>query len=101
MSNYHYVLFSLKPPIQPNSELKIRQTIQDALNESFGVALGSIYVDVLSVNDNGTEAVIRADVSDVKSIMASVAAYSSQSFSMRVVKDTSFLPALLSNQIDL
>ncbi|KAG7087769.1 hypothetical protein E1B28_013710 [Marasmius oreades] len=96
MSRYHYILLSLYPPFPPNSELKIRQSIQEALIQSFGVALGSTYVDIISIKDDGSEAVLRADVGDAKPIMASLAAYTS---SMRVVKDTAFLPALLATRV--
>ncbi|KAF9262059.1 hypothetical protein L218DRAFT_960677 [Marasmius fiardii PR-910] len=96
MSRYHYLLLSFSPPLPPNSELKIRQTIHESLIQSFGVTLGSIYVDILSLKEGGSEAVVRVDAADVKAIMASLTVHS---LNIRVVKETAFLPSLLSTRV--
>ncbi|ESK87332.1 hypothetical protein Moror_5708, partial [Moniliophthora roreri MCA 2997] len=79
MNHSHYIYLRLS---SDSNELKIRQNLQNCLHESFGVAMGSIYLDILSVK--GRDVVLRANASDAKAIMAAVTSSNTSSPEMRV-----------------
>jgi len=57
-SDAHYMLLSVAPPTQEANA--IRKTIADALAQSFGLASGSAYMDILWVDPDGLQCIVRA-----------------------------------------
>ncbi|KZT68022.1 hypothetical protein DAEQUDRAFT_672063 [Daedalea quercina L-15889] len=94
-SSYHYVRFSLAPACA--DALSIRKSIQDAFTQSFGLVSANTYVDILWVADDGSEVVVRLAESEATKLLASVAAFSGRP-RLSLVKESSFLPSLLSVQ---
>ncbi|OBZ74277.1 hypothetical protein A0H81_05507 [Grifola frondosa] len=92
-STYHYIRFSVSPPCP--DELTLRKSIQDSLGQSFGVVSSHTYVDVLWLADDGSEMVVRIGQADSAKLMVSVTA-STASPRLSLVKESPFLPALLS-----
>ncbi|KAI0076999.1 hypothetical protein K474DRAFT_1596889 [Panus rudis PR-1116 ss-1] len=95
-SSYHYARLAVIPSC--TEALTVRKIIQDALTQTFGVVGGSTYIDVLWVSEDGSEVVIRANKTEIPKVLAAVAAYNG-SPSLSVVKESSFLPALLCTTI--
>ncbi|KAH9966383.1 hypothetical protein BGW80DRAFT_1178295 [Lactifluus volemus] len=92
VQTHHYIRFSISPPSADS--LLIRRALQEALAQSFGVALSHTYLDVLWVADSGTECIVRASSpSDAASVMAAVAVSSGQ-LRLSVIKESSFLPSV-------
>ncbi len=56
-TDYHYMRFSVSP--KTADALSLRQAIQSALVQTFGIAGGSIYLDILSVVEDGNEIILR------------------------------------------
>lgn len=48
--------------------LRIRKSLQDALADMFGLTFASTYIDVLSVNEPGSETVLRVHSEYVPSL---------------------------------
>ncbi|KAF9074365.1 hypothetical protein BDP27DRAFT_1444219 [Rhodocollybia butyracea] len=121
ISNHHYLHLRLAPPKVSSSNshsptsvldidaLGIRQTIHHALSESFGTTGGSIYLDVLWVSDSvgsegrsdSVEVVIRVNPQDARNVLAALTATRSTTPQMQIhlVKESPFLPALLSRDV--
>ncbi|KAH9922223.1 uncharacterized protein B0H18DRAFT_879512 [Fomitopsis serialis] len=95
VSSYHYARFSVAPACA--DALSIRKSIQDAFTQSFGLVSANTHVDVLWVADDGSEAVVRLAESEATKLLASVTAYSGRP-RLSLVKESSFLPSLLSVQ---
>ncbi|KAF5381525.1 hypothetical protein D9757_008129 [Collybiopsis confluens] len=95
-SNYHYLRLSLEPKEQ--EQLRIRYTIQQALLETFGITAGSIYLDILWVAQDGSDVVIRIRPDDARNVLAAATSWSSPK--MQLVKESSFLPSLLSETVE-
>lgn len=55
----HFVRFSITPAC--SDELSARKTIQDALLQAFGLTSVNLYIDLLWLAEDGTEAVIRVN----------------------------------------
>lgn len=56
---HHYIRLSMQP--RCTDALLIRKSIQDALTDMFGLTFASTYIDVLSVNELGSESVVRVN----------------------------------------
>ncbi|KAG8215190.1 hypothetical protein J3R82DRAFT_8723 [Butyriboletus roseoflavus] len=56
---HYYIRLSMEP--RCTDVLRIRKSLQDALADMFGLTFASTYVDVLSVNEPGSETVVRVD----------------------------------------
>ncbi|RDX47654.1 hypothetical protein OH76DRAFT_1405715 [Lentinus brumalis] len=92
-SDYHYIRFSVSPA--STDILTIRKSIQDALGQSFGLVSSHTYVDVLWIANDGSEVVVRIGPSDAPKLLAAVTAWTG-SLRLSLVKESSFLPSLLS-----
>ncbi|GBE86952.1 hypothetical protein SCP_1001960 [Sparassis crispa] len=92
-TSYHYIRFTVTPPCA--DAVILRKALQDSLSQSFGLVSSNTYIDVLSISDNGTDLVIRVAQSEAARVVASVAAHSGLP-RLAVVKESSFLPSLLS-----
>ena len=111
-SDYHYIRFSVSPACI--DILAIRKSMQDALGQSFGLVSSHTYVDVLWLAEDGSEVVVRigpryaffadgafqeADhliaLSEAPKLLAAVTAWTG-SPRLSLVKESSFLPSLLS-----
>ncbi|KAI9058765.1 hypothetical protein FKP32DRAFT_1581165 [Trametes sanguinea] len=92
-SKYRYIRFSVSPPSA--DVLTLRKLIQDALAQSFGLVSSHTYLDVLSLSDDGSSLVLRIGENDAPKLLAAVTA-STASPRLSLVKQSSFLPALLS-----
>lgn len=57
MSEYHYISFSITPCT--TDAWAIRQAFQTALQQTFGIVGGSLYLDVLKIAEDGSETVVR------------------------------------------
>lgn len=58
-TTHHYIRLAMEP--RCTDALLIRKSFQDALSDMFGLTFASTYIDVLSVNELGTETVVRVD----------------------------------------
>ncbi|PBK90780.1 hypothetical protein ARMGADRAFT_933730 [Armillaria gallica] len=96
-TDYNYMRFSVSPKIA--DALSLRQTIQSALVQTFGIAGGSIYLDILSVVEDGSEMVLRTTKGDSTMIVAAVTSALTPRISLQ--KESSFLPALCSTSAAL
>ncbi|EPS98907.1 hypothetical protein FOMPIDRAFT_1125433 [Fomitopsis schrenkii] len=94
-STYHYIRFSVAPAC--TDALSIRKSIQDAFAHAFGLVSASTHVDVLWLADDGSEVVVRLAESEATKLLASVAAHTGRP-RLSLVKESSFLPSLLSVQ---
>ena len=56
---HHYIRLSMQP--RCTEVLLMRKSIQDALTDMFGVTFASTYIDVLFVNELGSETVVRVN----------------------------------------
>ncbi|KAK0498987.1 hypothetical protein EDD18DRAFT_1154790 [Armillaria luteobubalina] len=88
--DYYYMRFSVSP--KTTDALSLRQTIQSALVQTFGIAGGSIYLDNLWVAEDGNETVLRTRKGDSAMIVAAVTSALTPRISLQ--KESSFLPAL-------
>ncbi|KAH0833930.1 hypothetical protein J3R83DRAFT_11117 [Lanmaoa asiatica] len=59
LPTHHYIRLSLEP--RCTDVLLIRKSLQDALADTFGLTFASTYIDVLSVNELGSETVVRVN----------------------------------------
>ncbi|KAK0194608.1 hypothetical protein F5146DRAFT_926350 [Armillaria mellea] len=91
-TDYHYMRFSVSP--KTADALSLRQAIQSALVQTFGITGGSIYLDILWVAEDGNETVLRTTKGDSALIVAAVTSAPTPRISLQ--KETSFLPALCS-----
>lgn len=55
----HFVRLSITPACV--DDLSARKTIQDALLQAFGLTSANLYIDLLWLAEDGTEAVIRVN----------------------------------------
>lgn len=55
--SYHYIRYSISPAC--NDALTVRKHIQDALLQSFGLTSANLQTDILWIDDNGTDVVLR------------------------------------------
>ncbi|KAI8990375.1 hypothetical protein BD414DRAFT_514167 [Trametes punicea] len=92
-STYRYIRFSVSPPSA--DALTLRKCMQDALAQSFGLVSSHTYVDILWLSDDGKSLVVRIGENDAPKLLAAVTA-STASTRLSLVKESSFLPALLS-----
>ncbi|RPD63360.1 hypothetical protein L227DRAFT_521441 [Lentinus tigrinus ALCF2SS1-6] len=92
-SNYHYIRCSVSPVC--TDVLAIRKSIQDALGQSFGLVSSHTYVDLLWLAEDGSEVVVRIGPSDAPKLLAAMTAWTG-SPRLSLVKESSFLPSLLS-----
>jgi hypothetical protein len=56
---HHYIRLSMEP--RCTDVLLIRKSLQNALTDMFGFTFSSTYIDILSVNEQGSEVVVRAN----------------------------------------
>ncbi|KAK0460702.1 uncharacterized protein EV420DRAFT_1478451 [Desarmillaria tabescens] len=96
-TNYHYMRFLVSP--KTADALSLRQAIQNALVQTFGIVGGSIYLDILWVAEDGNEMVLRTTKEDSTKIVAAVTSASTPRISLQ--KESSFLPALGSTSVTL
>jgi len=94
---HHYIRLSMEP--RCTDVLLIRKSLQNALTDMFGFTFSSTYIDILSVNEQGSEVVVRANPEDVSRILAAVTGASRASITCSVMKESSFLPSLLSSDL--
>jgi len=92
---HHYICLAMEP--RCTDVLLIRKSLQDALMGMFGLTFSSTYIDILSVNEQGSEVVIRVNPDDASRILAAVAGASRASIKCSAMKESSFLPSLLSS----
>ncbi|KAN0080131.1 hypothetical protein V8E55_009697 [Tylopilus felleus] len=92
---HHYIRLSMQP--RCTDALLIRKSIQDALTDMFGLTFASTYIDVLSVNELGSESVVRVNPEDASRILAAIVGASRASIKCSAVKESSFLLSLLSD----
>ncbi|KAI0697789.1 hypothetical protein BC835DRAFT_1542575 [Cytidiella melzeri] len=92
-SSYHYLRFAITPAC--TDALTLRKLLQDALLQSFGLTCANTQMDILWIADDGTETVLRTRPTDATKVMAAAAA-STATINMSLVKDSPFLPSLLS-----
>ncbi|KAH9943900.1 hypothetical protein B0H21DRAFT_747489 [Amylocystis lapponica] len=92
-TSHHYIRFAVSPPCA--DALTLRKAIQDALGQSFGLVSANTYLDVLWVSGDGTGTVVRIAQDEATRLMASVAV-SLGSLKLSVLKESPFLPSLLS-----
>jgi len=72
--------------------------MQDGLAETFGVTASGTYLDILWIAEGGSDVIIRLAVEDAPNFLAAVVATTTPPrFSM--IKETCFLPSLLSKEI--
>ncbi|KAI0311952.1 hypothetical protein OF83DRAFT_1148544 [Amylostereum chailletii] len=88
---YHYIRLSLSPP-NPDP-LSLRRGVQEALTQTFGIIAANTYMDVLWIDEQGAETVLRTSQRDAQKVMAAVAA-STGRVRMAVVRDSPFLPSI-------
>ncbi|GJE88983.1 hypothetical protein PsYK624_050710 [Phanerochaete sordida] len=91
----HYIRFALSPATSDG--LAIRKTLQDALLQAFGLTCANTYVDILWLAEDGGEVVVRVGSSEATRLMAAVTTHSATP-RLSLLKDSSFLPALLSSE---
>ncbi|KAG6811504.1 hypothetical protein H0H92_007106 [Tricholoma furcatifolium] len=84
-SQYHYIRIALTPPSTYRDALTIRKTLQDALTQTFGVTSAGLHVDILWVAEDSSD--------DASKILAAIVAWSDAP-SLRVVRESPFLPSL-------
>ncbi|KAF8550648.1 hypothetical protein OG21DRAFT_1513730 [Imleria badia] len=94
---HHYIRLSMQP--RCTEVLLIRKSIQDALADMFGLTSAGTYIDVLFVNELGSESVVRVHPEDAPRILAAVVGASRASIKCSVVKESSFLPSLVSDDL--
>ncbi|CAL1698210.1 unnamed protein product [Somion occarium] len=94
-NDYHYIRLSVNPP--STEALSLRKAMQDALSQSFGLISANTYIDVLWLSDDGSQMVVRVSNSEARKVMAAVATFTG-SPALSVVKESSFLPSLLSSK---
>ncbi|KAF8900667.1 hypothetical protein CPB85DRAFT_155404 [Mucidula mucida] len=95
---HHYILFSLQPSTATTTidPFTIRQVMNNALIQTFGVVGGSIYIDVLWVAQDGSETVVKVRKPDVSTICGALTtASTSTEIRMSKRKDSAFLPSLM------
>ncbi|KAF9228141.1 hypothetical protein BS17DRAFT_692784 [Gyrodon lividus] len=92
---HHYICLSMEP--RCTDALLIRKSLQDALTDVFGLTFSSTYIDILSVNEQGSEVVVRVSSENASRILAAVAGASRASVMCSAIKESSFLPSLLSS----
>ncbi|KAG9308712.1 hypothetical protein JVU11DRAFT_11670 [Chiua virens] len=90
---HHYIRLAMEP--RCTDVLRIRKSIQDALTEMFGLTFASTYIDVLSVDELGSETVIRISPDDAPKFLAAIVGVSRASIKYSAVKESSFLPSLI------
>ncbi|KAH7911132.1 hypothetical protein BJ138DRAFT_1151359 [Hygrophoropsis aurantiaca] len=91
----HYICFALAPSCC--DALTIRKALQDSLTQMFGVT-SSTYIDILSINEDGTQVVVRVGEKDAPKLMAAVVS-SSASPKFSLIKESPFLPSLLATNV--
>ncbi|KZT00276.1 uncharacterized protein LAESUDRAFT_688338 [Laetiporus sulphureus 93-53] len=96
--SYHYIKFSVSPPC--TDALLLRKSLQDALDQSFGLVSANTYVDVLWVSEEGSETVVRIAHREAAKLMAATTVYQGPR-KLSVLKESPFLPTLSSVQITL
>ncbi|OAX36926.1 hypothetical protein K503DRAFT_268521 [Rhizopogon vinicolor AM-OR11-026] len=89
---YSYIHFSIKPPC--TDALKIRKTVQDGLEEAFGVTTSGTYLDILWIAEGGSNVIIRVATKDASKFLAAVVT-TTMSPRLSMIKETCFLPSLL------
>ncbi|KAL4254698.1 hypothetical protein ABKN59_004442 [Abortiporus biennis] len=89
----HYIRFKFEPAC--SDAFTVRKLLQDALLQTFGMTSANIYMDVLWFAEDGSEVVVRVNANDCVKIIAA-AASSSTLPNLKVVKESPFLPSLLS-----
>lgn len=55
--NHHYIRLAMQP--RCTEALLIRKSLQDALTDMFGLTAASTYIDVLFVDEPGSQSVVR------------------------------------------
>ncbi|KAF8415425.1 hypothetical protein L210DRAFT_3431587 [Boletus edulis BED1] len=94
---HHYIRLSVQPRCA--DPLLIRKSIQDALADMFGLTFASTYIDVLFVNERGSESVVRVNPEDASRILAAIVGASRASIRCSAVKESSFLPSLVHDDL--
>lgn len=61
---HHYIRLAMEP--RCTDVLLIRKALQDALSETVGITFAGTYVDVLYVNESGSETVVRVNAEYVR-----------------------------------
>lgn len=56
-ATHHYIRLAVEP--RCTDVLRIRKSLQDALSDMFGLTFAGTYIDVLSVDELGSETVVR------------------------------------------
>ncbi|KAF8621320.1 hypothetical protein AX15_007858 [Amanita polypyramis BW_CC] len=92
-STYRYIRLSVVPPMQ--DALTLRKAVQDGLGQLFGITSSSVYVDILWINDDGSQFVLRVNEGDAGKLLAAVAT-TGEPPRLSLIKQSTFLPALLS-----
>lgn len=59
LPTHHYIRLAMEP--RCTDVLLIRKSLQHALTDMFGLTFASTYIDVLSVNELGSETVVRVN----------------------------------------
>ncbi|KAF8228729.1 hypothetical protein L208DRAFT_1290017 [Tricholoma matsutake] len=95
-SEHHYIRLAISPP--NNDTLVLRKTLQDSLTQTFGITSSSTYIDILWVADGGDQFVIRVGNGDAAKILAAIVVWSN-SPRITILKESPFLPSLLSTDI--
>ncbi|KAI9465123.1 hypothetical protein F5148DRAFT_982021, partial [Russula earlei] len=96
---YHYIRFSISPPLDGADALQIRRALQGALAQSFGTALSHAYLDVLWVSNSGAECIVRAsNPSDAASVMAALTVANGTP-RLSTLKESPFLPSVSGKSI--
>ncbi|KAI6013914.1 hypothetical protein EDC04DRAFT_2756379 [Pisolithus marmoratus] len=115
-ANHHYLRLSLTLPVGTADSdvdvdvdvLTIRKTLQDTLDDSFGITSAGAYMDILTVTKWSTdvrvdgrgpwgEVILRVDPSDAPKILAAITVASPSRPSQprfSLLRQSSFLPSL-------
>ncbi|KAF9559025.1 hypothetical protein CPC08DRAFT_709156, partial [Agrocybe pediades] len=87
-----YIRFSVNSAV--SDVLTLRKMVSDALTQQFGMTFASTHLDVLWLDENGSEFVIRID-KDYATNLATALALRNESPRISLVRESPFLPSLL------
>ncbi|TEB33885.1 hypothetical protein FA13DRAFT_1730155 [Coprinellus micaceus] len=89
-SSKHYIRLTVRPAADA---LTIRKSLSNTLNETFGTTAASVNIDVLWVEEDGSEAVVRMHPDDAPKVLSAVVS-SSGSPKLSLIRESPVLSTL-------